>query len=155
MQVNLEIHRRRWKRRKSCDCCRHGTFVRHGWQFCMKETQHWWLLSEGTIFCLTANWLRQEIFPGWKQQYIAALCGALTRILCRPLQPLETSSCYQVAQLAAKDLIDLLWMWYTNSLSNHFPSVFPPIFFILFFPTSLLQIYRFPNFSFPKFSVYV
>lgn len=70
------------------------------------------------------------------QQCIPALCGAMTRISCRPLQPLETSSCYQVAQLAAKDLIDLFWMWYTNSLSNPFPSVFPSIFsfFFLFIP---------------------
>lgn len=96
------------------------------------------------MFCHTANWLRQEIFWGVTQQCIPALCGALTRISCRPLQPLETSSCYQVAQLAAKDLIDLFWMWYTNSLSNPFPSVFPSIFNFFF---SSFQII--PKFSLP------
>lgn len=59
------------------------------------------------VFALLLIGLGKKFF--WvKQQCIAALCGALTRVLCRPLQPLETSSCYQVAQLAAKDLIDLL-----------------------------------------------
>lgn len=77
----------------------HGSFV-------LKKNSIDGLSRRVQCFAILLIGLGKKCF--WaKQQCIAALCGALTRISCRPLQPLETSSCYQVAQLAAKDLIDL------------------------------------------------
>lgn len=122
------------EKEKSCERCSPGTFVRHGWQFCMKVTQHWWLLSEGTIFCLTANWLRQEIFLGETAVYRSSLWSADSHLVS-PFAATGNLKLLPSGTVGSErpdwSALNVIHKQLVKSLSKCF--FFPSIFFVILF----------------------
>lgn len=107
------------------------------------EAQHWWRLSEGTIVCLSANWLRQEIFLGEAAVYRSSL-RSVDSHLVSPLAATGNLKLLPSGTVGSRrpdwSALNVIHKQLVISLSKCF---FPPPYFVFYFifPTVFITNY--------------